>query len=244
MRDAAALDAAPLVVGGRDGVWSSRGHTLAYIRGDEYYHKTGEPPLEVWLMDPAAGTDVRLAPLDGYVLDFIRWSADDRYLAVAYYAAQGQGFYVVDVASGQVMATVRGAAIGGWIDGDTVYFTGNICNAPDVFVMDADGSHARNITQTPDVEFHPAASPDGRQIAIVHTNEPHAPSGDRIDILTPAGERRTLVSGDSLQLASYVGAQGYWSPDGRYLTVVRVDGYQHAVCQDVMPQTTVIEPAG
>lgn len=80
----------------------------------------------------------------------------------------------------------------------------------ELFVMDADGSHRHNLTQTPDVnELYPQVSPDGSKIAFV------------VDV----GEGRDAVRSTWImnidgtgrkKIADYA-RQPFWSPDSKVL---------------------------
>ena len=54
-------------------------------------------------------------------------------------------------------------------DGKRIAFVSNRAGTNDIWVMNADGSGAVNLTPTPGVtEFTPSFSPDGRRVAYTH----------------------------------------------------------------------------
>jgi hypothetical protein len=91
---------------------------------------------------------------------------------------------------------------------------GTGANLHDVWVMDADGSNARNLT--PDTLSHgvPAWAPNGAQLAFL--SAPVAgTSPATVDLVdADGGDLRTLV----------VGSAPAWSPDGRQIAYVGSDG--------------------
>ena len=87
-----------------------------------------------------------------------------------------------------------------------------------------DGRDVQRLTETPAVEFYPAWSPDGRRIAFLSDAAPS-------DLESPAGPRRMglyTMAADGTDVRRVLGDEfavlhqpPQWSPDGRYLAVVR-----------------------
>jgi len=93
---------------------------------------------------------------------------------------------------------------------------------PQIWILDGDGSHARQLTDSPGGAFDPAWAPDGRTLAI------EADFGDDPGIfLIPARPRhRTLVTRAQAQRVTRVTDGGFdsepqVSPDGRWIAFTR-----------------------
>lgn len=94
----------------------------------------------------------------------------------------------------------------GWAQGRMLcesYADGNW----DLMILNADGTGARNLTNTPDLhELYPHASPDGSRIAFVVDTGEGAERQRAVWMMNVDGSGRTLVAAD--------GRQPCWSPDG------------------------------
>ena len=83
----------------------------------------------------------------------------------------------------------------------------------DLFIVNADGSEMRNLTNTPDVhEYFPKVSPDGSMIAF-EASRPGREDYSEIWVMNIDGGERRLIDRWALQPA--------WSPDGRTLAYMR-----------------------
>jgi Tol biopolymer transport system component len=108
--------------------------------------------------------------------------------------------------------------------------------APEIMVVNLDGSGRRNLTQTPDLfDFNPVWSPDGNKIAwAAQTVIPNVGQYYHIVVMNADGTGRTDLMPDARGAAD----QPSWSPDGKKIVfsdqdsikVVDVTG-SHAVTQ-------------
>ena len=94
-----------------------------------------------------------------------------------------------------------------------IVFTSARDGSRDIFVMNGDGTHQTNLTNSPDEgEDHAQWSPDGRRIAFVSTSV----KGSRINVMNADGSNRFIVP---LPPNSYnLGPR--WSPNGQKLAFV------------------------
>lgn len=84
----------------------------------------------------------------------------------------------------------------------------------DIFIMNADGSHPRNLTQTPNVhEMYPQASPDGSKICFLADVAKDGDTIRSVDYMNADGSGRTQVA-DKVR-------EPCWSPDGQKIAFCR-----------------------
>jgi TolB protein len=100
-------------------------------------------------------------------------------------------------------------------DGRYIAFTSNRQGEYDVWVMNADGSAARNLTRGLGGSYGPKWSPDGRCIAFECRREPGAP---RICVMNADGSDQRVVSPEP-------GTRPAWTPDGLSLLYNSVRGH-------------------
>lgn len=84
----------------------------------------------------------------------------------------------------------------------------------ELYVMNADGTDPRNLTQTPDThELYPQASPDGTRICFLADVEEDGKTLRSVYYINADGSGRTLVAEKSRQPC--------WNPDGAKIAFVR-----------------------
>ncbi len=96
--------------------------------------------------------------------------------------------------------------------GGTIAFASDRTGKSDIYIMDADGTNVRRITDSPEPETNPAWSPDGNQLAFMaYTKEGSTSSTPRAKIFLVNGDgtdRRMLIQGLAPDLFPA------WSPNG------------------------------
>ena len=175
-------------------VWSPDGRRITFAQGADG---------QVYTANADGSTPQRLGALtDAFPGG---WSADGTRLV--YSAGRSGSFAVYTVAAdGSGPKRLASGARAVWSpDGKRIAFNGLGDGAQaDVFVIDADGTNQRRLTDSPAHDYWPAWSPDGRRIAFVS----HRDGGPDIYVMNADGsEVRRLTS-------AHGGSWGpSWSPD-------------------------------
>jgi TolB protein len=98
-------------------------------------------------------------------------------------------------------------------DGSRIAFIGAVNGQHKVWVMNSDGTNARQVTTDAGFDQTPSFSPDGEQIVFARYNAAAPQLGDDVMIVSAAGGpvTRLALPGDQRTPA--------WSPDGRYIAI-------------------------
>ena len=204
---------------------------LGYVGAPE---GDGSGAADVWRL-PLGGAPVRLLPVgaipgdvvpEGHAVTNVAASPDGARVAFAvtdYAAAAGDVFVV-----GRDGTGVRRLAPDtelddqpAWSpDGHTLAFrTWRGGHLGEVWTMDADGGHLRNLTPNPLPgvydNMRPAWSPDGARVAFATRTET---TGQLWTVRADGTDRRSLTAGTLLD------AEPAWSPDGRTIAFRRTEG--------------------
>ena len=98
-------------------------------------------------------------------------------------------------------------------DGRTIVFASNRTGSFQIFAMDANGSHQRQLTRRPGSSTEPTWAPGGMQIAYTHRLH----GADNVDAIDVAG-------GALRPVTTLGGAHPSWSPDGKQIAFTRRGG--------------------
>ncbi|HXG43037.1 MAG TPA: hypothetical protein VNL95_09990 [Dehalococcoidia bacterium] len=138
------------------------------------YDEQGTDGSSLHLWDAASGQDA--AVLRGYAIYRTLWSADGRWLAVAYQPSSTSGIQAAVLGrDGQLRASVPGHPVA-WRPGHPHLL---VFQGPDLALLDAEAGEARplvDVRQSPD-RTAGAWSPDGRMLAYVAPAEGTCPTG-------------------------------------------------------------------
>ena len=199
---------------------------------------------ELYAYDLRRGTEQQLTSFEGEA-HFPSWSpvpGDTRILFEGRTAEpRATNIWMVDVATGEMTQITRGGADSrpSWSpDGRRILFSratsdttrdGQITvnDAADLYMLDLASGEEKNLTETPDFgDFNSAWSPDGEW--IVFASMRRDANGDGFINLSDS-ENLFMISADGgeerlLNLRGMAVFSPSWSPDGRYILVLVLDG--------------------
>ncbi len=102
-------------------------------------------------------------------------------------------------------------------DGTRIAFSRWVGDAPDIFVVDVDGTHLTRLTDNPGQDIEPVWKPDGTAVAFLSEVD----GTTAAYLVDPDGLNRRRLPG----LPDGVGALD-WSPDGQFVVFDRIVDYQ------------------
>jgi len=195
--------------------WSPGGSRLALDQGGGEF-----PPRNVFVLDLGGSRPQQVTDAGAYEIT-PAWSPDGSVIAFSSSRccdtenSHGNNYelYIVDPSTGWVVRLTHTEGLQevspAWSpDGTRIAYSAS-ANAPaHLYVMGADGSNARQITEGELWDNGPSWSPDGTRIAFVSELEDHS----EIDVVNADGTgRRTLL--DCSNPCIYI-RDAVWSPDG------------------------------
>jgi WD40 repeat protein len=189
--------------------WSPDGERLAAARG------------ELFVIEAASGDVTEVTP-PGRSVFGVTWSPDGSQLVVSGDRQGHDAIYVMN-ADGTGAKVLTEAGDLGWVDwspdGSKIAFVGpgpeGAYQAWDIYVMDADGSNVRNLTNSDTVDTDPNWSPDGSE--MVFRSRRDAP--DEIYVMSADGSGVRRLTNDMAVDQSPV-----WSPDGTLIAYTSAEG--------------------
>ena len=176
--------------------WSPDGTRIAFVstRDDPNNNKR-----QLYVMDADGSRQTRLT--FGSTVDGLSWSPDSSQIAFTSYTGSdtGSDIFTINARGGSVSRLTNDPSYDGspaWSpDGGQIAFTFSLAGPgkhSDVYIMNADGSDRRNLTDTPNIsEGGPGWAPDGSAIAFIIT--PDFGSSD-IYVMYPDGSGQTRLT--------------------------------------------------
>ncbi|HEV3344056.1 MAG TPA: hypothetical protein VG125_27020 [Pirellulales bacterium] len=140
------------------------------------------------------------------------WHPDDGRLALVVTTNGAGALRLFDVKSANVTAVGSGPNDRGpcWSpDGKKILFTADTGNGADLFVMEADGTNPKNLTNGPGFDADGSWSPDGRKIAFTSNRTGQF----RLYVMNHDGTEMTDLLKQDLVYSVYP----CWSPDGEQI---------------------------
>lgn len=165
------------------------------------FYKDGDPSGTLFLADADGSNETRL-PFLAYNMD---WSSDGRKI-VYQYGPQKAEIFIYDLETQRSEKIVDGGDPSFSPDGNQVAFVSGVDGNAEIYLVNADGSNIRRLTNNPGRDAFPVFSPDGTQIVFNREDE----SLDVMIMKSDGTDVRALTNWPTNEEAY----PGCWSPDG------------------------------
>jgi len=204
--------------------WSPDGSMISFARLRGMH--SGKVVGDIYLLDTKTGRLRNVTNLDAGI-NGPEFSRDGRRILFSKEDVHPINIYSVDLNGQGLRSLTTNGGIGpSWssIEDKILFFSFKedklgIC---DIYVMNADGSNERNLTNTPDYhEFSPSWSPDGREIAYANKFGNNA----YLFIMNSDGSNKYNTGIKDLSFSLLDGPS--WSPDGSKIVVNRYIKHAH-----------------
>lgn len=216
-------------LGGIGVIWSDQGSRFLY-----QVHDAETRTDELRMYDLATGTGHPVTRGAPGGLDF-DWAPGARYVVIDDGTREALRFRVHDLVEGRDAVILLGVLYVDWLDDDTLGVVGDACSQHAYYSVDVDGSNLRKLVQFESLAV-PHLSPQRDRIGWSLREEDGRFVTTVMDLAT--GETREYETGDAV-LPPYRGGE-YWSPDGRYLALIKPGG-RDGICFSQEPQELEVE---
>lgn len=197
--------------------WSPDGQKIAFVSSRPYTLTLESGQLvidagpEIWVMDADGGNPTRVTGGQEDQALYPTWAPDGRRLA--YMNISNRIDVIMHVLGEELGQSLTAEApFGSWSpawspDGRQLAFMADQEDGnKEIYVMDADGSNVKNLTNSQAAEADPSWSPDGKKILFVSNRDGHA----QVYMMDADGGNVTRITHDDYEYARPV-----WSPAGR-----------------------------
>jgi hypothetical protein len=211
---------------------SSDGKTIAFLSNGSVAR--GQVFIDLWLGDAETGKRIGRVVQSTFDTDFEElrllysqsaFSPDGALLAMTGQRHGKDVLYVYDVKTQMQVARldlpIESANSPSWSpDGKQIVFSGSTGGTTDLYIVNADGTELRHLTEDGYGDFQPQWSPDGKTIAFATDRE-----GASFDVLRFNPWRIALLDLETNQITVLPNQSGLnlnpqWSPDGRSIAYV------------------------
>ncbi|HTS89548.1 MAG TPA: hypothetical protein VMG41_13740, partial [Gemmatimonadales bacterium] len=209
---------------------SPDGTKVAYFSEKDFYF------IDLWLADVATGKVEHRLLKSSYSTNYetfrfinssASWSPDGKYIAIAAKNGPRDDIVIIDVARNRearrIKVKLSGVSTPAWSpDGKQLVFTGLEGGLSDLYLVNADGTDFRRLTNDRYADLHPVWSPDGKTIAFATDRGPNTDFSTlqignmKIATYELATGRIEVLPG--MMVGHNVSPQ--WSPDGNELAFV------------------------
>jgi Tol biopolymer transport system component len=211
---------------------SSDGKTIAFLSNGSVAR--GQVFIDLWLGDAESGKRIGRVAQSTFDPDFEElrllysqsaFSPDGELLAMTGQRRGKDVLYVYDVKKGTRVSRldlpIESANSPSWSpDGNQIVFSGSIGGTTDLYIVNADGTGLRHLTDDGYGDFQPQWSPDGKTIAFASDRDSAS-----FDVLRFKPWRITLLDLETGRISVLPNQSGLnlnpqWSPDGRSIAYV------------------------
>jgi TolB protein len=179
----------------------------------------------------------------GEAVEFHGWSPDGTAIAFTGTRHGHRDIYTVPVVGGgETRLTTTGTNDGPDFGPDgAIYFNSDRSGAMQIWRMNADGTHAEQLTHDDTNDWFPHISPDGKQMVYLSCARTLAGQPANTDVSLPLMD---LASGQSRVLVDLFGGEGTinapsWSPDNHHLAFT---GYEMLPASADGPEFVMVAP--
>ncbi|MBC7911873.1 MAG: serine/threonine-protein kinase, partial [Pyrinomonadaceae bacterium] len=205
--------------------------------------------LQIWLVDKQGGQVRRVTnDLNNYVS--LSVTADSKTIATVHQDKVSNIWVAPNADAARARQVTQGSGWGyglAWTPDGRVVYSSNASGKTNIWMMNADGTEPKQLTDLPGTNLHPAVSPDGRTLVFVSDRDAE---GVHIWKMNPDGSNLTQLTRDKKE------SFPQFSPDGRWIVYeswdsgrptvwkISIDGGQPVQLTNKFSKMAVVSPDG